>query len=109
MRALPASRDVLRIAASRGNASGNASDSPSPASGVVRVRNLAARVLRHVPLPPELVAAIGAALDREAGELDPATRAATLAKTRGALEGWLEGTATTDQAARALRGAGDGA
>ena len=95
-RALPASREALAAVPSPSN--------DSPPSGVMRVRNLAARVLRHVPLPPELVAAIGAALDDEASELDPTARAAIVARTRGALAGWLDGTATTEQAVRALRG-----
>lgn len=54
-------------------------------------------------LPPELVAAVESALQRERGEADVEKRAHMQMGIRAALDGWLRGRISTPQAVLLLR------
>jgi hypothetical protein len=55
------------------------------------------------PLPPELLAAVESALEREHGEADAEKRARMQTGIRAAVEGWQRGRVSTAQAVLLLR------
>lgn len=80
---------------------------PQPASARREVTSsgVPLRIFTRLPLPVELARAIGDALNDAGVSADARFREAVALRTRLALEAWLDGRSTTEQAVDALRAA----
>jgi hypothetical protein len=81
---------------------GRRADDATGSSATGRV--VALRVPERVPLSEDLAEAVGAALEARDAATDHVVRIALTIRIRRALEAWLDGAMTSEQAARVLRG-----